>query len=113
MTASGLLNNQSRGMLLCSGGSTVRSSDNMLVVLATKVDRTLFGETVEFVEYGNRQGHTVIYFHGAPARQKKLLFSQIRLNVNIVCWQRFSIDESLTGADYFQHMADEIQTIID
>jgi len=91
----------------------VRSSRNLLVLLATKVDRTLFGETVEFIEYGDRQGRTVIYFHGAPgAAEEAALFSEVaqRHSINIVCWQRFSIDQSLTGEDYFQHMADEIQT---
>ena len=91
----------------------MRSSRNSLVILATKVDRTLFGETVEFVEYGDRRGRTVIYFHGAPgAAEEAALFSEVaqRHNINIVCWQRFSIDQSLTGEDYFQHMADEIQT---
>lgn len=68
---------------------------------------------MEFVEYGDRRGRTVIYFHGAPgAAEEAALFSEVaqRHNINIVCWQRFSIDQSLTGEDYFQHMADEIQT---
>ena len=68
---------------------------------------------MEFVEYGDRRGRTVIYFHGVPgAAEEAALFSEVaqRHNINIVCWQRFSIDQSLTGEDYFQHMADEIQT---
>ena len=52
----------------------MRSSSNMRLVLATKVDRTLFGETVEFVEYGDRQGRTVIYFHGAPGAAEEAAF---------------------------------------
>ncbi len=50
---------------------------------------------MKFIEYGSKQGRLVVYFHGAlGALEEYALFDEYanKHNVNIVCFDRFSID---------------------
>ena len=63
------------------------------------------------VEYGNSEGKTVIYFHGAPgAPEECAIFDRFAKenNLNIVCYDRFSINSSLKNQAYYQKLADAI-----
>jgi len=67
---------------------------------------------MEFVQYGNREGPLVVYFHGAPgAVEECAVFAEHAEahNLNILCFDRFSIDLSLEGDSYYQEIADAIQ----
>jgi len=66
---------------------------------------------LKFVEYGNPEGKTVIYFHGAPGSPEECsIFDKHAKEhgLNIVCYDRFSIDSSLQGQDYYKFLADAI-----
>ena len=50
---------------------------------------------LKFVEYGNLDGKTVIYFHGAPGSPDEAsVFDKHakKHDLNIICYDRFSID---------------------
>ncbi len=67
---------------------------------------------LEFSEYGSNKGKLVVYFHGAPGSPEECsLFDKYakEYNLNIICFNRFSIDPYLTGADYYQHLAEGIK----
>jgi pimeloyl-ACP methyl ester carboxylesterase len=66
---------------------------------------------MNFLQYGNPEGKTVIYFHGAPgAPEEGSIFDEHakKHNLNIVCYERFSIDSSLQGQDYYKYLANII-----
>ena len=63
------------------------------------------------VEYGNSEGKTVIYFHGAPgAPEECAIFDKFAKenDLNIVCYDRFSINSSLKNQAYYQKLAGAI-----
>jgi pimeloyl-ACP methyl ester carboxylesterase len=67
---------------------------------------------VEFVEYGNKDGQLIVYFHGAPgAMEECAVFDSYAKNHNlkIICFDRFSIDTALERESYYQQLADQIQ----
>lgn len=60
------------------------------------------------VEYGNLDGNTVIYFHGAPGSPDEAsVFDEHakKHNLNIICYDRFSIDSSLQNKAYYKYLA--------
>jgi len=66
---------------------------------------------LNFLQYGNPEGKTVIYFHGAPgAPEEGSVFDEHakKHNLNIVCYERFSIDSSLQSQDYYKYLANII-----
>jgi pimeloyl-ACP methyl ester carboxylesterase len=66
---------------------------------------------LKFLEYGSPEGKTVIYFHGAPGSPKESsIFDEHakKHNLNIVCYDRFSIDHLLQNDDYYKYLADVI-----
>ena len=68
-------------------------------------------ETLDFAEYGNKDGQPVIYFHGVPgAIEECALFDAYGKahNLSIVCFDRFAIDNRLNHDDYYQVLADQI-----
>lgn len=63
---------------------------------------------MNYLQYGNPEGKTVIYFHGAPGSPEEAsVFDEHakKHNLNIVCYDRFSADASLTNEAYYQHLA--------
>ena len=69
------------------------------------------GNDLKFSEYGSPEGRTVIYFHGAPGSPKESsIFDEHAKehNLNVVCYDRFSIDDSLQNGDYYKYLADAI-----
>jgi pimeloyl-ACP methyl ester carboxylesterase len=66
---------------------------------------------LRFVEYGNPEGKTVIYFHGAPGSPEECsIFDGLakEYGLNIVCFDRFAIDTSLKNKDYYKFLASAI-----
>lgn len=69
-------------------------------------------DKLKFSEYGNPEGKTVIYFHGAPGSPKESsIFEEYaeRHGLNIVCFDRFAIDTSLQNEDYYKYLANVIR----
>ncbi len=67
--------------------------------------------SLKFVEYGNPKGKPVIYFHGVPGAPEEcsIFDSHAKENsLNIICYDRFSIDSSLQNQDYYRFLADTI-----
>jgi len=63
------------------------------------------------VEYGNIDGKTVIYFHGAPGSPVEAsVFDEYakKHGLHIICYDRFSIDSSLQNKAYYKYLADLI-----
>jgi pimeloyl-ACP methyl ester carboxylesterase len=66
---------------------------------------------VKRLSFGIPQGKTVIYFHGAPGSPEECaIFDEYaKVNeLNVICYDRFSIDPSLHGKDYYKHLASAI-----
>jgi len=66
---------------------------------------------LKFLEYGNPEGKTVIYFHGAPGSPEEgSIFDEHakKHNLNIICYDRFSIDSSLQDKAYYEYLANVI-----
>jgi len=66
---------------------------------------------LKIVEYGNPKGTTVIYFHGAPGSPEECSIFDEHAKVhglNIVCYDRFSVDSSLKNQAYYKFLADAI-----
>lgn len=67
---------------------------------------------MEFVEYGNKEGQLVVYFHGAPGGLEECaVFDSYAKNYNlrIICFDRFAIDNSLDRESYYQQLASQIK----
>ena len=63
---------------------------------------------LKFLEYGNQAGKTVIYFHGAPgAPEECSFFDQFARthDLNIICYDRFSIDSKRQNQAYFHYLS--------
>lgn len=66
---------------------------------------------MKFLQYGNPEGETVIYFHGAPGSpEESSIFDEHakKHNLNIICYDRFVVDSSLQSQDYYKYLADVI-----
>lgn len=69
---------------------------------------------MEFVEFGNKDGRLVVYFHGAPGSIKgSSVFDRYAMdnNLKFVCLDRFSIDISIDRESYYQKLADQINVL--
>ncbi len=69
---------------------------------------------MEFVEYGDKDGQIVIYFHGVPGGMKECSIFDGHAkenNLKIICFDRFSVDHTLNRKSYYQKMADHIKHI--
>lgn len=70
---------------------------------------------MEFTEYGNPAGKPVVYFHGVPGSPHESCLFNVPARehgLRILCFNRFAIGRSITGADYFQHMAQSINETV-
>ncbi|MDH1728797.1 alpha/beta hydrolase [Pseudomonas chengduensis] len=66
---------------------------------------------MDFSEYGNPAGRPVVYFHGVPGSpyESSVFDTPAREHgLRILCFDRFAIDHAITGADYFQLIAQAI-----
>ncbi len=66
---------------------------------------------MEFVEYGDSAGKTVVYFHGAPGSPEECsVFDHHakQRGLHIICFDRFAVDSSIHGTDYYKYLADAI-----
>lgn len=64
-----------------------------------------------FTKYGNPAGRPVVYFHGVPGSpyESSVFDAPARKHgLRILCFDRFAIDHAITGADYFQLIAQAI-----
>lgn len=66
---------------------------------------------LKFSQFGADDGRIVIYFHGAPgAPEECAIFDTCgkEHGLTFICFDRFSIDSSITGEAYYQYLAEEI-----
>ncbi|MFT5807486.1 MAG: pimeloyl-ACP methyl ester carboxylesterase [Moritella dasanensis] len=66
---------------------------------------------LKFLEYGSPEGKTVIYFHGAPGSPEECsIFDKYAKEhgLNIICYDRFSIDSLLQNQAYYKYLANVI-----
>ncbi len=66
---------------------------------------------LKFVESGNIDGRTVIYFHVAPGSPEEIsIFDEHakKHKLHIICYDRFSIDSSLQNEAYYKYLASVI-----
>lgn len=69
------------------------------------------GSKVNHLEYGDPDGKTVIYFHGAPGSPEECsIFDKDakKHRLNIICYDRLSIDQAFESDDYYKHIANVI-----
>lgn len=67
---------------------------------------------MKFVEYGNKDGKLVVYFHGAPGSlEESAVFDSHAKNHNLklICFDRFALDTSLSRESYYQNLANQIK----
>lgn len=70
---------------------------------------------MNFSEYGNPSGKPVVYFHGVPGSpiEASVFESSARaLGLRVLCFDRFSIDPSVSGALYYQRIAQAIDEAV-
>lgn len=66
---------------------------------------------MKYSEYGDPDGKMVVYFHGAPGSpEEALVFEECAKehNLNIICFDRFSIDASLQNKNFYNYLANII-----
>lgn len=66
---------------------------------------------MKFSQFGSDNGKTVIYFHGAPGAPEECAvfdFYAKEQGLRLICFDRFSIDYSISGDAYYQLLAQEI-----
>jgi pimeloyl-ACP methyl ester carboxylesterase len=71
---------------------------------------------MEFKSYGKEDGKLVIYFHGAPGATHEAEFlrdAATQHNLNILCFNRFSVDSEIVGNAYYLLLADTIKKHIE
>lgn len=62
-------------------------------------------------QFGSENGRLVIYFHGAPGSPEECRIFEHEAkahNLTFICFDRFTVDSSLTGAAYYPFLAAEI-----
>ena len=67
---------------------------------------------VKYIEYGSEDGRIVVYFHGVPgAIEESFLFNRQtkKNNLRILCFDRFSIVNTLTRKEYYNQIASQIK----
>ena len=63
---------------------------------------------LKFYRYGTPKGKIVIYFHGAPGSpQEAVIFDSHAKahHLNLICYDRFSIDSKMKDQAYYQYLA--------
>lgn len=68
-------------------------------------------QPLTFSQFGSENGQIVIYFHGAPGAPEECAifdFYGKEHSLSLICFDRFSIDFSITGTAYYQLLAQEI-----
>lgn len=66
---------------------------------------------MKFVELGNTNGRTVIYFHGAPGSPDEISIFEKHAkkhDLHIICYDRFSLDSSLKNKSYYKQLASAV-----
>ena len=66
---------------------------------------------MKHLEFGEPKGKIVVYFHGAPGSPEEAsIFHDYAKenNLNIICFDRFSIDTSLQSNEYYKFLASNI-----
>ncbi|WP_020481679.1 alpha/beta fold hydrolase [Methylomonas sp. MK1] len=67
--------------------------------------------SLEFSQFGAADGQPVIYFHGTPGSPDECEIFDLhgkQHHLNIICYDRSTIDPRLQGCAYYQCIADEI-----
>jgi pimeloyl-ACP methyl ester carboxylesterase len=67
---------------------------------------------MNYSDYGNKEGRKVVYFHGTPGSiDESAIFDKYAKlhNLNIICFERFSIPSSLKGAEYHETLFEAIK----
>ena len=70
---------------------------------------------MDFSEYGNPAGKPVVYFPGVPGSpyESSIFDAPARAQgLRIICFDRFAINPSITGADYHRHIAQAISETV-
>lgn len=70
---------------------------------------------MEFTDYGNPAGKSIAYFHGVPGSpyEASVFDAPAReQGLRILCFDRFTIDHSITGADYYRQIARAISETV-
>jgi pimeloyl-ACP methyl ester carboxylesterase len=73
-------------------------------------------QPLKFSQFGSDNGKLVIYFHGAPgAPEECAIFDHYgkEHGLRFICFDRFSIDTSITGVAYYRLLAEEISNQAD
>lgn len=68
-------------------------------------------QPLKFSQFGSAHGRLVIYFHGAPGAPEECRIFDLDgkdHDLTFICFDRFSIDPSISGEAYYQLLADEI-----
>ncbi|MEW6990346.1 hypothetical protein AADZ91_06590 [Colwelliaceae bacterium 6441] len=71
---------------------------------------------VDYLAYGDPDGKIIIYFHGAPGSPEECSTFENhakKYRLNIICFDRFSIDSALQNNDYYKYIANAIIEIAD
>lgn len=69
---------------------------------------------LKFDQYGDADGKTVIYFHGAPGSPEECaVFDEHAKEhrLKVICFDRFSVDSSVKGEDYYKYLARVIEEV--
>ncbi|MDN5513860.1 MAG: alpha/beta hydrolase [Pseudomonas sp.] len=70
---------------------------------------------MDFSEYGNPAGKPIVYFHGVPGwpSEASVFDAPAReQGLRILCFDRFTIDHSITGTDYYRQIAQAISETV-
>lgn len=71
-------------------------------------------QTLRYSKFGADNGRMVIYFHGTPgAPEECRIFDSDakKFGLTFICFDRFSVDSSITGESYYKLLAGEISKI--
>jgi pimeloyl-ACP methyl ester carboxylesterase len=67
---------------------------------------------MEFAEYGDKSGHLVVYFHGAPGSIEECAIFDSHAKehkLRVICFDRFALDKSLSREGYYQQLSSDIE----
>jgi pimeloyl-ACP methyl ester carboxylesterase len=70
---------------------------------------------MDFSEYGNPTGKPVVYFHGVPGSPSEASIFDAparEQGLRILCFDRFAIVPSITGAEYYRQIAQAISETV-
>ena len=66
---------------------------------------------LRYSKFGADNGRMVIYFHGAPGAPEECRIFDLdgkKFGLTFICFDRFSVDSSITGESYYKLLAGEI-----